>query len=104
LKLARGSPARRATEPIVGAIVDVVLDTRRPPSASTRGALLSAVSSQRAASALELTLDAEDRDVRYTCGRVLVGMRENRAAELRFDPEARSRVYVTSWKRRARGA
>jgi hypothetical protein len=73
---------------IVGAIVDVVLDTRRPSSARRRAArLLSAMSSQRAASALELALDAEDLDVRYTCGRVLVVMREN-SAELRFDPEA----------------
>ncbi len=73
---------------IVGAIVDVVLDTRRPPSARRRAArLLSAVSSQRGASALELALDSEDLDVRYTCGRVLVVMRENNA-ELRFDPEA----------------
>jgi hypothetical protein len=73
---------------IVGAIADVVLDTRRPPSARRRAArLLGAVSSQRAASALELALDAEDLDVRYTCGRVLVVMREN-SAELRFDAEA----------------
>jgi AAA family ATP:ADP antiporter len=73
---------------IVGAIVDVVLDPRRPTSARRRAArLLGAVSSQRAASALELALDAEGLDVRYTCGRVLVVMRE-KAAELRFDPEA----------------
>ena len=73
---------------LVGAIVDVVLDPRRPPSARRRAArLLGTVSSQRAASALEFGLDAEDLDVRYACGRVLVVMREN-AAELRFDREA----------------
>ena len=73
---------------IVGTILDVVLDSRRPASARRRAArLLGAVPSQRAASALELALDAEDLDVRYTCGRVLVSMRE-KGAELRFDPEA----------------
>jgi ATP:ADP antiporter, AAA family len=73
---------------IVGTILDVVLDSGRPPSARRRAArLLGAVSSQRAALALESALDAEDLDVRYTCGRVLVSMREN-SAELRFDAEA----------------
>jgi AAA family ATP:ADP antiporter len=73
---------------ILGTILDVVLDSRHPPSARRRAArLLGAVSSQRAASALELALDAEDLDVRYTCGRVLVSMREE-GAELRFDQEA----------------
>jgi hypothetical protein len=73
---------------VVGAIVDVVLDAQRPPSTRRRAArLLRAVSSQRAASALEPALDAEDLGVRYASGRVLVGMREKRA-ELRFDPEA----------------
>jgi AAA family ATP:ADP antiporter len=73
---------------IVGAITDVVLDARRPASARRRAArLLGAVPSQRAASALELALDADDLDVRWTCGRLLVAMREN-CAELRFDPEA----------------
>ena len=73
---------------IVGAIVDVVLDARRPPSTRRRAArLLGAVSSQRVASSLELALDEENLDVRHTCGRVLVSMREN-GAELRFDSEA----------------
>ncbi|HEY5240065.1 MAG TPA: hypothetical protein VIJ22_01305, partial [Polyangiaceae bacterium] len=93
--LARDDVARdaaRALAPlvprIVGAIVDVVLDTRRPPSVRRRAArLLGTVSSQRAASALGLGLDSEDLGVRYTCGRVLVVMREHNT-ELRFDPAA----------------
>ncbi|MDP9150634.1 MAG: hypothetical protein M3O36_11940, partial [Myxococcota bacterium] len=48
--------------------------------------LLTAVSSQRAASALESALDTDDVDVRYACGRVLAGMRE-KSSELRFDAE-----------------
>ncbi len=93
--LARDDVARDAAfalEPlvprIVGAIVDFVLDARRPSSGRRRAArLLGAVPSQRAASGLELALDAEDLDVRYTCGRVLVAMGE-KGADLRFDREA----------------
>jgi hypothetical protein len=73
---------------IVGAILDVVLDTRRPPSARRRAArLLSTVSSQRAATGVELALDAEDLDVRCACSRTLLRMREGNS-ELRFDAAA----------------
>jgi AAA family ATP:ADP antiporter len=90
--LARDDIARdaaRALTPLVpsilGTIADVVLDARRPASVRRRAArLLGAAPSQRAASALELALDADDLDVRYVCGRVLVKMREN-DGDLRFD-------------------
>ena len=73
---------------IVGAILDVVLDPSRPPSARRRAArLLSTVSSQRTASALDLALDTEDLDVRCACSRTLLRMRETNS-ELRFDAAA----------------
>jgi len=73
---------------IVGAILDVVFDPSRPPSARRRAArLLSTVSSQRTASALDLALDTEDLDVRCACSRTLLRIRETNS-ELRFDSAA----------------
>jgi len=93
--LGRDDVAREATHAlaplvpgIVGTIVDAVLDDRRPLSARRRAArLLHVVSSQRAADCLVVGLDAEELDVRYACGRVLVGMRE-RDPDIRYDASA----------------
>jgi hypothetical protein len=91
--LARDDVARDATRAlgplvprIVGAIVDVVVDEDRPPKARRRAArLLATVPTQRAADGLAYGLDAKDLGVRYTCGRVLVTLREQ-SPTLRFDP------------------
>ena len=84
---------------IVGSIVDVVLDARRPASTRRRAVrLLAAVWSQRAAAALECALDVDELDVRYSSGRVLLGMREKNP-ELSFDAGAafaRARREITS--------
>ncbi|MDB4997419.1 MAG: putative rane protein [Myxococcaceae bacterium] len=90
--LARDDPTEEAREALravvprhIGAIVDVVLDGSRPVSTRRRAArLLSGLWSQRAADALGYGLDATELDVRYTCGHVLVGMRERNPA-LHFD-------------------
>jgi ATP/ADP translocase len=69
----------------IGAIVDVVLDGSRPVSTRRRAArMLNGVWSQRAADALGYGLDVTELEVRYVCGRVLVGMRE-RNPSLHFD-------------------
>ena len=78
------SLAPRARE-IAGMILDAVLDERREPALRRRAArLLSDVPSQRVADGLALGLSAEAFDVRYACGRVLVGLR-GQNAELRFE-------------------
>lgn len=84
--------AARALSPfvpsMVGAIVDVVLDARRPSAVRRRAArLLSEVSSQHAASALTCALDVDARDVRHVSARVLLKMREKNP-DLTFDAEA----------------
>jgi hypothetical protein len=78
------SLAPRARE-ISGMILDAVLDERRGTTLRRRAArLLRDVPSQRVADGLALGLSAEAFDVRYACGRVLVGLREQNA-ELRFE-------------------
>jgi len=78
------SLAPRARE-IAGMILDAVLDERREPVLRRRAArLLRDVPSQRVADGLALGLSAEAFDVRYACGRVLVGLR-GQNAELRFE-------------------
>ncbi len=93
---------------LMGTIADVVLDARRPLATRRRAArLLATVSSQRAASALDSGLDDDELDVRYSCGRVLLEMRE-KSAELRFDAAAafaRARRELASpWSNAERGA
>jgi len=81
------SLAPRARE-IPGMILDAVLDERRETSLRRRAArLLRDVPSQRVADGLALGLSAEAFDVRYACGRVLVGLR-GQNAELRFEAKA----------------
>jgi hypothetical protein len=93
---------------LVGTIVDVVLDSRRPLATRRRAArLLATVSSQRAATGLDSGLDDDQLDVRYSCGRVLLGMRV-KSSELRFDAAtafARARRELASpWSNADRGA
>ncbi len=93
--LARDDVARdamRALAPIVprivGALVDAVLDDERLVRGRRRAArLLGGVSSPRAAHGLVLALDSTELDVRYACGRVLLGLREANA-DLAFDADA----------------
>lgn len=69
-------------------ILDAVLDEQGAPQVRRRAArLLKSFPSQRAADGLVLGLGANAFDVRYACGRVLVGLREQNA-ELRFDAAA----------------
>ncbi len=78
------SLAPRARD-IAGMILDAVLDERRGTVLRRRAArLLRDVPSQRVADGLALGLSAEAFDVRYACGRVLVGLR-GQNAELRFE-------------------
>ncbi len=70
---------------IIGTLVDAVLDEGRPVLLRRRAArLLRGVSSPRAAQTLVFALDTAELEVRYACGRVLLGMREANG-ELQFD-------------------
>jgi HEAT repeat protein len=70
---------------IVGTILDTVLDERRDARVRRRAArLLRNVPSQRVVEGLVSGLSAESFDVRHSCARVLVGLKEKND-ELRFD-------------------
>jgi hypothetical protein len=75
----------RAAPAIVGTLLDVVLDEERDVRLRRRAVrLLRNVSSQRVADGLVLGLRVASFDVRHSCGRALVALKEQND-ELRFD-------------------